>query len=268
MTSLNHDARFCEYRSADADSYRMTYHDPHAQLESDEREIAVVDEALEVLAETGILPHTNYDHALFQAHRQAVRETFDIPWTAITPRMQRLLYAINAIHQPKVMIAAGVFCGNTFFSNAGAGAGPGKCYEADALIGVEIKPDEAERAERNVRNIDPAGVARVLAEDANHTVRKYSPVDLLYLDANDPEGGKDIYFAILQSAWQNLADDAIILAHNSINAAQDLAGYLAFVRNPENMAASVNVVFDTEGLEVSRRSLEAQPAGDGRMGLA
>ena len=89
------------------------------------------------------------------AHRQVVKDKFEIPWTAITPRMQRLLYAINAIIQPENMIAAGVFCGNTFISNAGAGAGPGASYKAKNLIGVEIKPQEAERAERNTRRIDP-----------------------------------------------------------------------------------------------------------------
>ena len=95
--------------------------------------------------------HTEYDHARMLAHRQAVRDLFDIPWTAITPRMQRLIYAINAIVQPENMIAAGVFCGNTFISNAGAAVGPGACYTAKQLIGVEIRPEEAERAERNVR---------------------------------------------------------------------------------------------------------------------
>ena len=32
-------------------------------------------------------------------------------------RMQRLLYAVNAILEPQNMIAAGVFCGNTFISS-------------------------------------------------------------------------------------------------------------------------------------------------------
>jgi len=187
------------------------------------------------------------------AHRQAVSDLFDIPWTAITPRLQRLLYAINAIVQPENMIAAGVFCGNTFISNAGAAVGPGACYTAKQLIGVEIRPEEAERAERNVRRIDPTGVARVIAEDALDTVANFQElINLLYLDA-DGRGnkGKGIYLDILEAGYDKMPSGSIVLAHNSANLAKRLEHYLNFVRDPANFRSSVNVIFDIEGLEVS-----------------
>jgi predicted O-methyltransferase YrrM len=231
----------------------MDYHDPHKAVEPPEKEMAEVDAALALLAEAGILPHTSYDHAKMLAHRAAVKELFEIPWTAITPRMQRLLYAINAIVQPGNMIAAGVFCGNTFISNAGAAVGPGACYTADALIGIEIKPEEAERAERNVRRIDPTGVARVLAADAVDVVAQFAePIHLLYLDADGDGGrGKGIYLDILEAGLSRMPKGTVVLAHNSVNCAERLKHYLAFVRDPARMRASVNVIFDSEGLEVS-----------------
>ena len=128
--------------------YKMRWHEPHRQLEPLEREIAIVDDAITALVDVGILSHAAYDKGRFLAHRTAVRENFDIPWTAISPRMQRLLYAINAIAQPRVMVAVGIFCGNTFISNAGAAIGPGACYPADRVVGLEIRPDEADRARR------------------------------------------------------------------------------------------------------------------------
>ena len=245
-----------EYRSDDWDSYKMEYRDPHRAVEPLEREIAVVDAALRTLQQAGVIPHVQYDHEKMLAHRKAVAESFEIPWTAITPRMQRLLYALNAIKQPRNMIAAGVFCGNTFISNAGAGVGPGACYAAEKLIGVEIKPEEAERAERNVRKIDPTGTACVLAADARDVVRDFEDaIDLLYLD---PDGGKGsgkggIYLEILEAAYDRLPEGAIVLAHNSVNGGEKMKPYLAFVRDTANMRASVNVVFDKEGLEVSAR---------------
>ena len=228
-------------RSPDWDAYCMTYDSPH--------------KALEALREDGILPHTDYDLDLMLAHRQAVAERFEIPWTAITRRMQRLLYAINAIKRPQVMIAAGVFCGNTFISNAGAGVGPGKCYEAERLIGLEIKPEEAERAERNVRKLDPTGVAEVLAADAvPHVAGFPGPIDLLYLDADgDKERGKGIYLEILEAGLDRMPAGSTVLAHNSVNCAERLKDYLAFVRDETHCAASVNVIVDAEGLEVSVR---------------
>ena len=243
------------HRSADWNQYRMDMSRPHEALEPLERECEVVDAALAALVEEGVLPHARYDRAKMLAHRQAVARLFDIPWTAITPRMQRLLYAINAIVQPKNMIAAGIFCGNTFISNAGTAVGPGACYAAKNLIGVEVKPDEAARAERNVRLIDPTGVARILAADAVDIVSVFpDAIQLLYLDADGDKGrGKGIYLEILEAAYDKLPPGAVVLAHNSVNCAEQLQRYLAWVRDPQHMRASVNVVIDGEGLECSAK---------------
>lgn len=242
-----------EFRADDWDSYKMDYREPHKPLEPVEREAEVVEEALRLLVDARILPHTRYDGAKLLAHRKAVEDLFEIPWTAITHRMQRLLYAINAIAQPQVMIAAGVFCGNTFISNAGAAVGPGSAYRARDLVGIEIKPDEAERAERNVRRIDPTGTARVIAADALDFVRDYpDPINLLYLDADGgPDEGKGIYLRILQAGLDRMPPGSIVLAHNSVNCAERLSGYLTWVRNEANCRSSVNVIVDGEGLEVS-----------------
>jgi predicted O-methyltransferase YrrM len=242
-----------EFRTEDWDQYRMEYSEPFRRLESPEHEIATVDRTLAVLVEEGILPHTDYPRDKFLAHRRAVRDRFEIPWTAIAPRMERLIYAINATTRPQRMIAAGVFCGFTFICNAAAGVGPGACYEAEELLGVEIRPEEAERAERNVRRLDETGTARVIAADARDIVADYEhEIDLLYLDADGgPERGKGIYLDILQAAHDKLPEGAIVLAHNSVNCRNRLRHYLDFVRDPQNMSASVNVIFDPEGLEVS-----------------
>ena len=231
----------------------MDYKEPHGEIEPPEREVEVVAGALSALEENGILPDTVYDGGKFLAHRAAVRELFEIPWTAITPRMQRLLYAVNAVVRPENMIAAGIFCGNTFISNAGAGVGPGGCYEAHDLVGVEIDASKAELAERNVRKIDPTGTARIVAADAVEVAAGYEgEVRVLYLDADgSPEQGKGIYLDILKAAWDCMPRGAVVLAHNSVNCADKLKHYLEFVRDRANCAASVNVVFDPEGLEVS-----------------
>ena len=244
-----------EYRAPGWDRYFIDSRNPHREVEPIGDEAAAVDPGLELLVSLGALPHGVYDEARLLAHRRAVAEQFEIPWTAITPRMQRLIWAINAIAQPQTMLAAGVFCGNTFISNAGAGVGPGKVYDAKDLVGIEIKPEEAERAERNVRRLDPTGVARVVAADAIELVGNWpGSIDLLYLDADGtPEQGKGVYLTILQAGLDRLGPGSLILAHNSINCYERLKGYLEFVRDPANCRASVNMMVDGEGLEVSVR---------------
>jgi predicted O-methyltransferase YrrM len=169
--------------------------------------------------------------------------------------MQRLLYAINAITRPATMIGVGVFCGNTFISNAGAAVGPGACYEAERLVGIEINPDEADRARRNVASIDPKGKAEVVAADGVQWLADLGgTVDLLYLDADGGEGrGKAIYLDIVQASLHAMRPGTLVLAHNSVNSADKLSNYLKYVRDCANFRESVNMVVDDQGLEVSIR---------------
>jgi predicted O-methyltransferase YrrM len=232
----------------------MDWYEPHRLLEAPEEEIAVIDQALEALVRFGALHHSRYDKVLFNEHRAAVREQFDIPWTAITPRMQRLLYAINAIAQPEVMVAVGIFCGNTFISNAGAAIGPGACYRAKWAVGLELRTSEADRARRNVSTMEHDGVdVEILGVDGMPWLRDMTQtIDLLYLDPDGPRGvGKSIYLHMLEAGWHALRPGSLVLAHNSVNSAHQLADYLSFVRDPVRFTTSVNVVVDDQGLEVS-----------------
>jgi predicted O-methyltransferase YrrM len=244
------------YEAQDWRRYVMNWHKPHRQLESLTREVAVVEDALGTLVEAGVLPHQRYDAEKMLAHRVAVRENFDIPWTAISPRMQRLLYAINAIAQPRVMVAVGIFCGNTFISNAGAAIGPGVCYAAERLVGLEIRPHEAARARRNVATFDHNGASvEIVAADGIPWLEAFDGLlDLLYLDADGPPGtGKSIYLSLLQAGQHALHSGSLVLAHNSVNAAHTMHDYLAYVRNPAHFRESVNMIVDDQGLEVSVR---------------
>jgi predicted O-methyltransferase YrrM len=244
------------YEAPDGRTHQMNFHEPHRELEAPEQEIAVIDAALAALVDAGILPHARYDHAKMLAHRDAVRERMEIPWTAITLRMQRLMYAINAILQPQVMVAVGIFCGNTFMSNAGAAIGPGAVYAAKRLFGLEIRTEEADRARRNVeqfRNGDGRFPAEILGQDGTAWLHACeASIDLLYLDADGFQGqGKSIYLKMLLAAEHCLHSGSVILAHNSVNCAEGLADYLAYVRGNPRFRLSANMIVDDQGLEVT-----------------
>jgi predicted O-methyltransferase YrrM len=237
-----------EYRSSDWSTYVMDWRgDPHPVMEPPDDEIAEIDRALAALVDSGVLPHARYDRERFAAHRRAVRERFEIPWTGISPRMQRLLYAVNAIVRPPTLVAMGVFCGNTFISNAGAAIGPGSVYQAKRLVGIEIDPKEADRARRNVATIDDEGEAEIIGMDGVAWLEEFDgTIDLLYIDADGA------YRRIIeQASTRALRAGSLVLAHNSVNQESELAEYLAFVRNPRNSVESVNMIVDDQGLEVT-----------------
>lgn len=62
-----------------------------------------------------------------------------------------------------------------------------------------------------------------------------------------------IYLDILQAGYEQIPAGGLVLAHNSVNNADKLSEYLAYVRDPTHFRASVNVILDGEGLEVSAR---------------
>jgi len=243
------------YEADGAREFKMDWKNPHVRLEPIEDERAAVDGGLRAMANAGILPSADYSEEKLLAHRTAVEERFDIPWTAIGHRMQRLIYGINATAQPQVMVAVGIFCGNTFISNAGAAIGPGACYRARRLVGLEIREEEADRARRNVATFDDGGTAQILGEDGIPWLEKLEDtVDLLYLDADGSGGrGKSIYLEVLQAAEHRMRRGTLVLAHNSVNSASQLGDYLAYVRDPARYRESMNVVVDNQGLEVTMR---------------
>lgn len=243
------------FRAKDWQEYAVDTTDPHRPLESPAHEARVIEDALRALVAAGVLPQYAYDDRRMQAHRDAVRARFEIPWTAISPRMERLLFAINAIARPRVIVAAGIFCGNTLAANAGPALGPGRVYRAHRIVGIEIDPDRADQARRNLSTIDSEGHAEIVVADGVSWLREFDgTIDLLYLDAGSRrEGTKGIYLDLLKASEHALATGSLVLAHNSVNSAGELAGYLARVRDSRLFRQSVNMIVDDQGLEVSLR---------------
>lgn len=228
-------------------------------FEDDQAEIAAVDGALTELNRLWILTSKEYNYEKFMALRTTVKNNCDIPWTGISPRMQRLIYAINAIKQPKVVVCAGIFCGYTFICNIGAAIGPGSCYKAEQLIGFEILEQEVQRAKRNVEQLDTHAETKILCADtAEWLITSKQPIDLLYIDAKPVDWDRtwpkerepSEYYKIVKAALPNLPKGALVVAHNSMNAANYLSDYLEFVRS-DRFQVSSNLAIDDSGLEVT-----------------
>ena len=101
--------------------------------------------------------------------------------------------------------------------------------------------------------IDPEGVVEIVAADGVAWLGECADtIDLLYLDADGRGGkGKSIYLDMIDAARHVLRPGSLVLAHNSVNSANDLTDYFARVHDGTDFRESVNVVVDTQGLEVS-----------------
>ncbi|MBI2297343.1 MAG: hypothetical protein HYU66_00070 [Armatimonadetes bacterium] len=224
-------------------------------------EIERVELALAELQDRGYLDGVEYDRGAFDRLRAAVRRAFQVPWTSITPVMERFLYAVCAIHRPRVAVCTGIFCGNTLIWNVGPLTGPGQCVEAAEVVGCEVVAEHVELARANfARTGAPCDIR---CEDAHETVLSTrEPIDLLYLDASGPgdhpdprKRGKHIYNTILEAAYGRLSERALVIAHDTVPEwfQRNHQAYFDLVRDQSRYQASVEVRIDEQGVEITRR---------------
>ena len=139
------------------------------------------------------MPHTDYDPARLLAHRAAVAAQFEIPLDGNQP--PDAATDLRAQRDPAAVRDGGGwnFSAATPSSRTrGAAIGPGACYRAEHLVGLEIRPAEADRARRNVEKFRNDGApfpVQILGQDALPWLRAFDgSIDLLYLDADGPRG--------------------------------------------------------------------------------
>jgi predicted O-methyltransferase YrrM len=218
-----------------------------------EREISAA--VLELLRQNGIVASgTDYSSEAFERLRHEVRVHFEIPDTAISPVMERLLYQLSAVKRPKRMIGMGIFCGNTLVWSTGASCNGGRVYEADQVLGIDINPQAIRLARQNFSRLTGVDHVKLIAEDGRHAAdRLAGPFDYIYLDADSAENGKAINLEILQKLYPKLSPGGWVLAHDTTLPAYkpQLADYLGFVRDKRYFQESISLDVDVFGLEVS-----------------
>ncbi len=221
-------------------------------------EIGNVDRMIRKVQDAGIIAGPgSCDHDKFESLRSAVKQHFNIPWTSISAPMERLLYAISATQRPANMVCLGIFCGNTLIWNIGSACGPGKCYEPDHLVGVEIEAESTKIARSNLELLGVLDSVELLTEDAHNTIDRIDyPIDLLYLDATGkPPGpsGKKIYFTLLQRAYDKISEGGLVIGHGTLpeRFIRQAGDYLNFVRDKTHFRDSVSLEPDSAGIELS-----------------
>ncbi|MFQ6132872.1 MAG: O-methyltransferase [Armatimonadota bacterium] len=225
-------------------------------------EVADVELSLRELAACGILPDgAGYDAQAFARFRDAIKQHFEVPWTAIRPAMERLLFALSGARRPRTIIGLGTFCGNTLAWNVGPALSPWRAFEADRIIGVDTDAEACELARANFARLGVAEEVEILTADGHQVVRDFDDtIDLLYLDAHGPLPGtnqpatKMIYLSLLQEAEGKLRPGSLVVAHDTLPEwfVKQAGAYLDYVRDSRRFAASASVAIDDQGLEITK----------------
>ncbi len=105
------------------------------------------------------------------------------------------------------------------------------------VIGSEIEPGKIARARTNIAEAGLSKFVEIRAGDAQATLRDPGgAVDLVLLD-----GWKDLYLPIIQMLAPHLRPNAVVLADNIKTFPQELAPYIAWMKDQRNGFDSVTL---------------------------
>lgn len=203
---------------------------------------------LELLRQDGMLRHPPAPQERFlRRYKQALGMA--VPLTAFTPIACWFLYQIGWMHGSNRLVGAGTFCalGWSFLAAGAADRQPGT-VESTAL---DIDPEATELAQRNLARLTLPGHHETNTAEAVACLQDgTAPLDLLFLDLDDPEHGKAGYREAFLAAAPRLSRGACIVAHDGCcpRFAQDIDMLEEAIRTTPGWSLPLRLPVDHAGL--------------------
>jgi len=164
---------------------------------------------------------------------KAVYRTWANNFLNVTADFGRFLYMCARARKAKRIVEFGTSFGISTIHLACAlrDGGGGR------LIGTELEPMKAKRAQENLAAAGLAGLVEIRIGDALETLKDGidGDVDLVLLD-----GAFSLYLPVLKLLEPYLRDGAFVIGENAF---EQTPGYLEYVRNPQNGYLSLALPF-------------------------
>lgn len=172
-----------------------------------------IDRLIDFVAAQARIAPARCDWDEFLRFSDDVHERFTVPETSYTPAMRRFVYALAAAKKPHHLVGVGTYVGYTFAWLVGGARSVNDSMRTAVAIDIDLTASVTARA--NFRTIAAFDGAAVLVADGLSAIRETAPIDLLYLDIDDPTERKRGYLPLLRAAERNLSPDAWVLAHDA-----------------------------------------------------
>lgn len=177
----------------------------------------VVHNVLEVVDEAGGVPKWSgqIPWDAFLRLSDLVHEHFSILSTTFTPMMRRLLFGLGYAAQPSTVVGVGTYVGYTFSWLVRDRGDPDAGPFAQRATAIDVDLGANVVARRNCARLGHGDRLCFLDADGTAAVsRMHAPIDLLYLDIDDPVARKAGYVSVLAAALPLLAPGALVVAHD------------------------------------------------------
>ncbi len=202
-----------------------------------------VDDILNMLKEKGLVEkNADFNRVAFRKLSHKIIYKFIVPWLSFTPVMERLLYMLTYVKQPKNVMAIGISSGYTLAWIVSA------CdLSRTTIYGVEKDGLMLSIAKDNFRRYKMEQI-ELHCGDGLEYLNKFPDeiFDMIFIDTR-----KNI--EILKTAEKKLTKNGWLLQHNAsdIHMAREMKQFLEFVRDEKHFSHSILFDVDIRGLELS-----------------
>lgn len=178
------------------------------------------------------------------ASARELADAYQEMYIPVSPGSGRLLYALIRASRPSTVVEFGTSFGISTIYLAAAVRDNG----AGHVVSTELSAAKAARARANLAEAGLADQVTILEGDARETLAGLAgPVGFVLLD-----GWKDLYLPVLRLLEPRLAPGALAVADDTVSMAEQMADYLAYVRDPAHGYLSVAFP-ESDGLEITCR---------------
>lgn len=141
-----------------------------------------------------------------------IHNHYEIPSTTMTPIMRRLLFGIGWASAAQSVVGVGTFVGYAFSWLIGLRQPSGSLRWS---VGFDVDGRANVLARRNTRVLNHGKRLQFVTTDGVGGLATIAaPLDLVYLDLDDPRQGKSAYQEVLCVAARKLRTGGLILAHD------------------------------------------------------
>jgi predicted O-methyltransferase YrrM len=211
---------------------------------------------IRALNDSGWLDSQPPSEDAFQS-RFAQLQDCEVTATAFTPAMCRLFYELGYAIAPRHPLGIGTYCG-TAMNLLVAGAKDRNDRGLKAF-GIDLDPSVNRIARGNAIKMQVDDCLRYFDGDGldyfSNPRNNRCPIDLLYLDFDDPVTGKAGYAEAFQKARPYMAPNAFLLAHDALvpKFHTDLELLRAQVKSSGDFELLLDIPIDRAGLFLAAR---------------
>lgn len=183
-----------------------------------------------------------------------IHNSYEVPSTTFTPVMRRLLFALGYASQARNIVGVGTYVGYTFSWLLRDRSDPEAAPYCEMAVGIDVDSSANALARRNCDLLGHGQRLTFIDSDGEAAIADSDwPIDLLYLDLDDPATGKSGYKRVLKTALDHLRPGALVLAHDPCVPAfrKDFESYNELVNGCERFRRSWTFPVDVCGLAVA-----------------